>query len=222
MSDPAQEAAEQLRTIRALMEKATLYRALSAPAAVAAGLLTLAVCGVLAFAAPTLSPHAFTLVWLAVLAVVMAVNLRLLRNSGPDRGEPLLSSGMRMTLRAVTPPLTAGFFLGALTAATRQSGYVDIAAFWILFYGLGLLAMGSFAPRSMIRLGKAFLLLGIIAFLPPVREVHALQYPLALTYMAVSFGALHVAYGVALLYVRPRPVSFNASSARPPSLSEDP
>ncbi len=38
------EAADHLKTIRALMERATVYRAISAPTAFAGGVLTLSIC----------------------------------------------------------------------------------------------------------------------------------------------------------------------------------
>lgn len=45
MSSPVHEATEQLRAIRALMERSTIYRAISAPAALFAGVLSLGVSG---------------------------------------------------------------------------------------------------------------------------------------------------------------------------------
>ena len=190
------EAADHLKTIRALMERATVYRAISAPTALAGGIITLLLCALL-WSAGTRerpSPEGFVGIWMGVLIAVSVFNFWLLFQSAKTRGDAFASSGMRMALRSVAPPLTAGFVLGTLSAVTRSGGYADITAFWILFYGLALLAMGSFAPRSLMVLGAAFFSLGLLAFMPEVRALEARSFQASLIYMAVSFGALHLLY----------------------------
>ena len=190
------EAADHLKTIRALMERATVYRAISAPTAFAGGFITLLLCALLwsGDTSERPSPEGFVGIWIGVLIAVSAFNFWLLFRSAKTRGDAFVSSGMRMALRSVAPPLTAGFVLGILSAVTRSGGYADITAFWILFYGLALLAMGSFAPRSLLVLGGAFFMLGLLAFMPEVRALEARSFQASLIYMAVSFGALHLLY----------------------------
>lgn len=196
MTTADREAANHLKTIRALMERATVYRAISAPTALAGGLLTLALCAWFwtgdSSGRPT--PEAFVGLWTGALAAVTGLNFWLLFRSARQRGDAFASSGMRMALRSVAPPLAAGFVLGSLAAVTRSSSYADIAAFWILFYGLALLAMGSFAPRSLLVLGAAFLGLGLLAFMPTVRALEGRSFQASLIYMAISFGLLHLLY----------------------------
>lgn len=205
MSSPAVEAAEQLRVIRSLMERSTIYRAISAPAALFAGLLSLAVSGWLWMKLdPTESPNpsAFLAIWLSVLLVVSAVNTLLLYKSARQRGEPFVSAGMKHALRALLPPLVAGFGLSLLevsgTGRIADDCYADMAAHWILFYGLALLATGSFSPRSMQALGAGFFLFGILTWLPSVRLYYGRQYPTAVIFMASSFGLLHIVYAAAV------------------------
>ena len=190
------EAADHLKTIRALMERATVYRAISAPTAFAGGFITLLLCALLwsGDTSERPSPEGFVGIWIGVLIAVSAFNFWLLFRSAKTRGDAFASSGMWMALRSVAPPLTAGFVLGILSAVTRSGGYADITAFWILFYGLALLAMGSFAPRSLLVLGGAFFMLGLLAFMPEVRALEARSFQASLIYMAVSFGALHLLY----------------------------
>lgn len=210
MDEPdIKDAADHLKTIRALMERATVYQALSAPAALMAGVLTLLVCGLLLRQEPPhrLSPVGFTWLWIGVLAVVTGYNFGLLYRSARRRGDQFASSGMRLALRAVSPPLSAGFVL-ALLAATRSSHYTDVVSFWILFYGLGLLAMGSFAPRSLLLLGMGFFGLGLLSFHPAVRAIDGRQWQSAVVYMAVTFGGLHVIYALCVFAAqrnRPEP-----------------
>jgi hypothetical protein len=208
------EAADHLKTIRALMERATIYRAISAPTALAGGLSALALCGLLWQAEPGTrpSPESFVGLWVGALILVSGFNVWLLYRSARQRGDAFASSGMRMALRSVAPPLAAGFVLSTLAAVTRSNGYADIAAFWILFYGLALLAMGSFAPRSLLMLGTGFFAMGLLAFLPEVRALEGRSYQASLLYMALSFGILHLLYAG---YV------FVSQKNRKPSVMED-
>jgi vacuolar-type H+-ATPase subunit I/STV1 len=65
---------------------------------------------------------------------------------------------------------------------------------WMLLYGCGALAMSFFAPLSILVLGVAFVVAGMIALLFfPGREV--------LT-MALGFGGIHLAYGLAVSLTR--------------------
>ncbi len=205
MPNPADEAAEQLRAIRALMERSTIYRAISAPAALFAGLLSLAVCGWLWMRrsdSDQPQPVVFFLIWIGVLLVVSSVNTVLLYRSARQRGEPFVSPGMKHALRALLPALIAGFGMSLLEVSGQDRAardcYADIAAQWILFYGLALLATGSFSPHSMQALGAGFFTFGILTWLPTVRQFFGRQYPAAIIFMAMSFGMLHIIYAAAV------------------------
>jgi hypothetical protein len=197
MTAPELDAASHLKTIRALMERATVYRALSAPAALAAGVLTLLVSGFLLRieANGRLTSGAFVWLWLIVLTLATGFNFFLLYRSARRRGDPFATAGMKMALRAVAPPLLAGFILGVL-GASQGSNYRDIVSFWALFYGLSLLAMGSFAPRSLVALGAGFFLCGLLSFMPFIRALNGRDYQAALVSMALTFGALHLIYAI--------------------------
>lgn len=214
MTESEKEAANHLRTIRALMERATVYRAISAPAALLAGLTTLGLCGYLVTRNPGSLPSTrdFMFLWLAVLAFMTASNFYLLWSSARQRGEVFVSSGMRMALQAISPPLAAGFVLSFLSANYRPQSYPEMASFWMLFYGLGLLAMRSFAPQSLVALGGGFFSLGLVGFLPVVRESLNWQpYPQGILFMALSFGLLHLIYAAAVFFPR-TPASAGDSS----------
>jgi hypothetical protein len=205
MSDPAEEAASQLRAIRSLMERATIYRAISGPAAAFAGILSLAVCAWLwtrREPRDNPDPVVFLCIWLGVLLIVSVVNTILLYRSARKRGEVFVSAGMKHALRAVSPPLAAGFVMSLLEVSAegyaRVDCYSNVAAYWILFYGLALLAAGSFAPRSMQALGGGFFGFGILTFLPSVRDFSGPKYFVAVIHMAFSFGVLHLVYAAAV------------------------
>ncbi len=200
MSDRTR-AEEDLRVIRSLMERATIYRAISAPTALVGGLLAVGTSTALWLLDRSRPPAAqldgrwFALIWLAVLAVVLAVNTLFVRREAVKGGRPLLSSGARLALRAIIPCLlipgvaTIWFF--------RNPDPIDeeiLVSVWIAFYGLALLATALFAPRSLALLGWAFLLSSLlVVFWPkPFRfDPHGLFPNLA---MGATFGLFHLIY----------------------------
>ncbi|MGV3663082.1 MAG: hypothetical protein ACO1TE_23050 [Prosthecobacter sp.] len=200
-------ALENLRIIRSLMEKAHIYRAVSAPAALTGGVLALA-----ASAWPVqhaLAHHGeaamcepcFLKMWLSILAVASTLNVVLLAKEAKRRSQPFVSAGMRMALRAFAPPMLVGGVVGiGLIVFLHQ--LVMAALIWTLCYGLALLATASFSPRSLVRLGWAFVITGLVLFLvwaanSDVRLLASDEAPASLV-MGVSFGLLHVAYAVAV------------------------
>lgn len=186
------DAEEHLRIIRSLMEKATIYRAISAPTALAggifAGLGTAIFCQLSPrpirseadFATPFLST------WGAVLLLTFLANTLLLWRGSKLRGEAFLSSGMRLALVAMLPGMLCGlFFTVVLGWGTNVFWLPPI---WMMCYAVSLLATKHFAPRSIMLLGWAFLLAGMASF-----------YQLFVLSFAGAFGASHFASGSNLL-----------------------
>lgn len=206
-----QAALEHLRVIRSLMEKAHIYRAVSAPAALLGGLLALpAALWPVLHAARThgdaaFSNQIFLMLWHGILAVCTVLNLMLLAREARRRDQSFVSEGMKMVLRAVLPPLIVGGVLAFGLVAWLQN--LTLAAFaWVLCYGLALLAMSSFAPKSLIRLGWAFVITGLVFFLlwaanDEVRNLRTDLGPASLV-MALTFGVLHLVYAIAVFASR--------------------
>ncbi|HEY2341588.1 MAG TPA: hypothetical protein VGH90_01105 [Chthoniobacteraceae bacterium] len=202
MPTPA-EAEEHLRVIRTLMERATTYRAISAPGALVGGLL--AVAGWFFFAdwfvgsdapdAPWVAERQsfhFVCLWMAVLGVTGTVNFIFLWRDAQKRGAPFFSPGMRLAALAVLPSyVVAGFF----TLVLGLTGYGDeLVPIWLLCHGLGLLATSHFAPRSFFWLGWAFLLTGLVA-----TRIFFSPHPWSLFFvaqqwMAGTFGVYHLIF----------------------------
>ncbi len=165
--DLPQAAAEHLGVIRRLMERATLYRALSAPTALLAGLLSLAVAsaqivfhgvpGRSGLEGGTAREQAigFIAPWLAVLLAVALTSAWAIQREARARGELFVTSGMRLALRQMAPAFAAAAFftVADLVAGGEPLGTV---ARWLLFYGLALLSTSVFAPHSLVALGAAF------------------------------------------------------------------
>lgn len=179
------------------MEKAAIYRAMSAETALIGGILSVAVAGYLAFAGlqnDDYSAGLFACAWLVVLAITASASAVLIRRDALRRGEPFISPGLRSASRAMLPPLLTGAVVSALFVVVS---FRFLPSFWMLFYGLALLATAHFAPPSIFRLGWAFVLAGLACLVMvvtrmvrilPDRELEpAIQ-------MAVTFGLFHLIY----------------------------
>ena len=200
-----QTAIEHLRVIRSLLEKSQVYRAVSAPAALCGGLLALAA-SYAALHAHKFSTHLFLVQWLVILGITSALNFFLLHREAIGRSQPFFSEGMRMALRAFLPPMLVGGVLGV--CLIWFSDDVNLASLvWILCYGLALLSTSHFSPRSLVRLGWAFLIVGSVLTIEYFAQV-GFASPISSTtpaslFLGSTFGLLHVAYAVAVFVRKP-------------------
>jgi hypothetical protein len=195
MNNERSKAEEDLRVIRSLMERATVYRAISAPAALVAGLLSIFAAGAI-YRRPV-HGRVFAAVWLIVLALAVVTNAFFIWREARNDGRPFISSGMKLALRAITPNLliaaavTVWFFTTGYKGAAEQ----ELVAVWIAFYGLALLSTGLFAPRSLVCLGWAFLLTALV-LLALRNVVGDLPANLPNIAMGITFGLYHLIYAV--------------------------
>ena len=104
-------ASRQLRVIRSLMERATVYRSISAPTALVGGLLSLGGFATAYYAKHhrhhPLSPTEFLIVWLVILALTCFTNVIFLSRGSVQRSEPFFSSGMKCALSSLAPALSS-------------------------------------------------------------------------------------------------------------------
>ncbi len=215
MSSP-QDALENLRVIRSLMEKAHIYRAISAPAALVGGLLAVGLGAYGGFRGLSegvvMSPITFLVSWHVILLISGVINVYLLSKEATLRGQPLISEGMRTAMRAISPPLIVGGVMGAGLILGLNNLTMAVLV-WTVCYGLSLLATSNFAPRSLTRLGWAFVSVGLILFIiwsvtPDIRLLASDDGPASLV-MAISFGLLHIVYAIAV-FVSKKPEAFTA------------
>jgi|SRR4051794_39517482 len=197
MANDRDRAEQDLRVIRSLMERATTYRAISAPTALCGAVLAIA--AAFFINKDETRPRSFVVIWLGVLVLVLCANTLFVWREATRAGRPFFSASMKMAIRAVTPCLIIPL---ALTMWYLTTGYLGaqellLVAIWIAFYGLALLATSFFAPRSLVVLGWCFLLsalaIPIVASNAP-EEISALQLPNVL--MAVTFGGYHLIYAL--------------------------
>lgn len=194
-----QEAAEQLRVIRTMMERATIFRALSGEAALVGGAMSVAA----GWMSEGKAGWNWAGIWLGGLAVVILFAVWQLMRLAHSHSRPLWSHGLKVALRGALPPLIAGGFIGLLNLRMGgPSAEIAAACFWIIHYGLALLAIREFAPKSMIWLGLAFLGSGLLALAAGtfVQSMNPLLVRLGASgLMAVTFGGFHLLYGAAIV-----------------------
>ena len=197
-------AAENLQTIRTLMERSALYRRALAPIMMAAGALgaVAAVAGCLLKPLPRL----FVAYWLGVAAIGLVVSLLLVRRQALRDAETFWSPPTRRVAQSMLPALFAGFVLGLL-ALWRLPDKPMLSFFltwlivaWTILYGCALNAAGFFMQRGIRYFGWLFVAVGcaIGAWGIPGALARWEGWPHVV--MGVLFGVSHLAYG-AYLYL---------------------
>jgi hypothetical protein len=200
MNTEAREAAEQLRMIRKMMERATIYRALTGETALIGGALAL----LAAWGSERKYGESWLLIWLLGLGLALAFHVfQLWRASRTHHATSMWSTGLRTALRCALPSLVAGGVLGVLACKFISPIPREMAAcFWITHYGIALLSIREFTPKSMVWLGWAFVIFGIAVFYMlftfDSREVF--QFKLnGSRLMAIAFGGFHMIYGALIV-----------------------
>lgn len=181
------EAEESLHVIRTMMERSTRYTNLSGHAGIAAGLMALAGALLRHYAHTP-----FLLTWSTVFLAACASTVYFTARMARANGEPFWSPQARTAFLALTPALTAAILL---TLTLERAGRLDLLpGTWMLLWGVGALAMGSFTPRVIASLGLTFLVVGgAVLALPPLPDS---------LLMGGSFGLLHLVFGAAIALAR--------------------
>ncbi|MCB1228669.1 MAG: hypothetical protein KDN19_00285 [Verrucomicrobiae bacterium] len=200
-ADLSQTARENLRTIRHLMERATIYRAISAGPALLGGILAVGLGAWFMSRPESVDVRTFAFSWLAVLVLVGAFNAILLWRESWQRGARFPSSSTIHGVLALAPAMLTGGVLG-LVFLLSDGDPVRGVLLWVMGYGLGLIATSDFAPRSIRALGWAFLSTGLVWFLwselAVAEDLARTGEPIrsAAKVMAVTFGGFHLVYAV--------------------------
>ncbi len=176
-------AMDNLRFIREAMESATSFTAVPGWGGVAMGLSALAAA---AIASRTLGADGWLAVWLADAVLALAIGGWALAHKARNAGVAVSRGAGRRFVLGLSPPLVAAM---VLTGVLYQAGLVSaIPGTWLLLYGVGVVAAGTFSVRAVPVMGSLFMVLGVAAFALPAAWGNAL--------MALGFGGLHVVFGV--------------------------
>ncbi len=193
-------AADNLQTIRTLMERSGLYRRALAPIMLLAGIAGLAAMGI-GLKCHLDSPRAFGALWLGTAVIVVLGALLITRRQALKDDEKFWSPPTKGVAQALTPPLLVGLVLGVvlLTSPVREIfNAADVLPFlWAFLYGCALHSAGFFMHRGVKWFGWVFIILSSVIMLiilwgQPDIECRSHWF------MGFFFGLLHLLYGIYL------------------------
>ena len=178
----ADRALDNLRYIRATMERAGSFTAVPGWGQVVVGITAF---GAAVVAAQQQSTLNWLVVWLAEAMVALTVGGWTMVRKARAVNDSLLSGPGRRFGLSFLPPLVVG---GLLTVALYLGGVrALIPAVWLLLYGTGVITGGAFSVPIVPVMGLGFLLLGAVALFAP---------GLGNWLLAAGFGGLHIVFGL--------------------------
>ena len=179
----AERAEDNLRFIRETMERAGSFTAVSGWGQVAIGVTALLAAWV---SSRTATADRWLAVWLGEAAVAVAISMATTTWKVRDARVPMVSGPARKFALSFVPPMVVGALL-TVVLVTRGE-YALLPAVWMLLYGAAVVSAGTFSVRIVPVMGACFMACGAIAVALPSVPRDAL--------MALSFGVLHVAFGI--------------------------
>ena len=177
-----ERAMDNLRYIRQTMAAATTFTAVSGWGTVTIGVSALCAAGLASF---THSPMRWLFIWLSEAFLSVAISAYAMAQKARAANLPLWSEPARKMVFSFAPPVMVG---AVLTLVFLERGLLGLVpGVWMLLYGVGVVAAGTFSVRIVPVMGLAFMLVGAITlFVPPTWETAC---------MAAGFGGLHLLFG---------------------------
>ena len=193
----AKWAENNLKTIRCLMEQASVYRRAMAPLAFIVGIFGITAAGI-AEAIDWVGPAYFAGYWIGVAVFSISAALLLIRIQALKSNEAFWSPPTRRVVSAMLPLLLAGLGLGILEIVNKPSARTSVilASHWMILYGGALHAAGFFMQRGIKLLGWTYIILGFFCLI--LNELNVIPYikeDNAHWLMAFAFGIINLAYG---------------------------
>lgn len=175
-------AMDNLRYIRETMEAAATFTAVSGWGTVVIGFTAI---GAALLAGATTSPARWVFIWLCEACLSIAISIYAMGLKARSAGLPLWSEPARKIVFSFAPPMMVGALLTLLFY--ERNLLPLLPGIWMLLYGVGVVAAGTFSVRIVPVMGIAFMMVGSVAlFAPPAW---------ATACMAAGFGGLHVFFG---------------------------
>jgi hypothetical protein len=176
-------AMDNLRFIRETMEAAATFTAVSGWGTVVIGLTAIAAA---ALAAMTQSTTRWIFIWLCEAALSVAISVYTMALKARAARLPLWSEPARKILFSFAPPMAVG---ALLTLVCYEHNLIALLpGIWMLLYGVGVVAAGTFSVRIVPVMGIAFMAVGTVALFAPPAWTTAC--------MAAGFGGLHLFFGI--------------------------
>jgi hypothetical protein len=176
-------ASDDLRFIRATMERAAAFTAVPGWGGVLIGMIALFTTPA---AAGAQTRNGWLLTWICAALLAALVGATDMANKLRAGGSSLLRGPASRFAAALSPPIAAG---ACLTLGLARAGLFDLLpGVWLLCYGAGVVSAGALSILSVRVMGVCFMLFGAAALLSPAAWGN--------TWMAAGFGGLHVLFGI--------------------------
>lgn len=173
---------DNLRFIRQTMEAAATFTAVSGWGTVLIGVTAL---GATLLSAATPSPTRWVFIWMCEACLSMGIAIYSMTLKARAAKLPLWSEPARKIVFSFAPPMLVGALLTLLFYERGLLGLLP--GVWMLLYGVGVIAAGTFSVRIVPFMGMAFMVVGMVALFAPSTWASAC--------MAAGFGALHLLFG---------------------------
>lgn len=180
--DIQEQAEDNLRFIRNAMERAERLSAVSGAGAMAMGAIALLA---MAISATFSEPMQQLLVWICTAFVAGTVGAVACALKARRNGMPFFADPGRRFLLCLIPALLVGVVLTAELLAGAEAGLLP--GLWMMLYGAGVLAAGTYAAPPVMHMGGSFLVIGVFT--------QALPESWANVLLGLSFGGLHLFFG---------------------------
>ena len=159
------QAEENLKVIRTIMERAALYRRRLGPIMLVPGVVGTAL-GLGGYFGGMEEPFTFVCSWLGAAVFTMLACLLVSRFQAKGTGETVFSPSARRVLSALVPALTAGLlitlpwlnWLKGMGPGTRMGLLPVMILVWMAFYGAALNGAGQYSSRGVRVIGWVFIL----------------------------------------------------------------
>ncbi|HUQ46226.1 MAG TPA: hypothetical protein VM033_06225 [Gemmatimonadaceae bacterium] len=175
-------AMDNLRFIRETMAAAATFTAVSGWGTMVIGATALVATGVAAMSGSTTR---WVFIWMceAVLSVGISIYSMMLKSRA--NGLPLWSEPARKIVFSFVPPMAVG---ALLTLVCYEHALLRLLpGVWMLLYGVGVVAAGTFSVRIVPVMGVAFMVVGTVALFAPPAWASAC--------LATGFGGVHLFFG---------------------------
>lgn len=181
--DVRDQAERNLRFIRGAMERAGQLSAVSGAGAMAMGGIALLA---MALAATMESPASRLLVWIASAFVATAAGATGCWMKAKRQRQSLFGDPGRRFLLCLTPALLVGVVVTHALLTTPQMSLLP--GIWMMLYGAGVLAAGTYAVAPVMQMGGVFLMAGLLTLALPSQWANVL--------LGAAFGGLHLYFGL--------------------------
>lgn len=176
-------AIDDLRYIRDTMDRAGRFTAVSGWGEAAVGATALIAAWVASMQG---TAAGWMAVWLVEAVVALSVWGIAVVLKARSAGMPLVTGAGRKMAMSLAPALVAGALLTVVLYSRGAAGL--LAGVWLLIFGSGIVAAGTYSVRIVPVMGMSFMLLGAIAL--------ALAPAWGTVMMAAGFGGLHIFFGL--------------------------